>query len=97
MRLEPPKSWTMLPLIVVGMPVLIVASMYWAHPVLIPVALSILLTFLLSPVDSALQRLGLGRVVSVALLAALTFSLIGVIGWAISLQVREFAHNLPDY
>ena len=56
-----------------------------------------LLTFLLSPVDSALQRLGLGRVVSVALLAALTFFLIGVIGWGISLQVKEFVHNLPSY
>ncbi len=84
-------------MIVVGTLVLIVASMYWARPVLIPVALAMLLTFLLSPVDSALQRLGLGRVVSVALLAAMTFALIGVIGWAISLQVREFAHNLPGY
>ena len=93
----PPKSRKLSPLIVVGTLVLIVASMYWARPILIPVALAMLLAFLLSPMDSALQRLGLGRVVSVALLAALTFSLIGVIGWAISLQVREFAHNLPDY
>jgi predicted PurR-regulated permease PerM len=97
MRSVPPKSLKLSPLVVSGTLVLIVASMYWARPVLIPVALAILLTFLLSPVDSALQRLGLGRVVSVALLAALTFSLIGVIGWAISLQVREFAHNLPGY
>jgi predicted PurR-regulated permease PerM len=85
------------PLIVVGGLVLIVASLYWARPVLIPVALAILLTFLLSPADSALQRLGLGRMVSVALLAVMTFCLIGVIGWAISLQVKEFAHNLPGY
>jgi predicted PurR-regulated permease PerM len=93
----PPKSLKFSPLTVVGTLVLIVASMYWARPVLIPVALSMLLTFLLSPADSALQRLGLGRVVSVALLAALTFSVVGVIGWAISLQVREFAHNFPSY
>ena len=93
----PPKSLKLSPLVVWGTLVLIVAALYWARPVLMPVALAMLLTFLLSPVDSALQRLGLGRVVSVALLAALTFSLIGVIGWAISLQVREFAHNLPGY
>ena len=93
----PPKTLKSSPLIVVGTLALIVASMYWARPVLVPVALAMLLAFLLSPVDSALQRLGLGRAVSVALLAVMTLSLIGVIGWAISLQVKEFAHNLPDY
>jgi predicted PurR-regulated permease PerM len=76
---------------------LIVASMYWARPVLIPVALAMLLAFLLSPVDSALQRLGLSRAVSVALLVALAFTLIAAIGWVISLQVKEFARNLPGY
>jgi predicted PurR-regulated permease PerM len=93
----PTKSLKLSPLVVLGTLVLIVASMYWARPVLIPVALAMLLTFLLSPVDSALQRLGLGRVVSVALLAVMTFSLIGVIGWAISVQVKEIANNLPGY
>ena len=93
----PPKSLKLSPLVVLGTLMLIVASMYWARVVLIPVALAILLTFLLSPVDSALQRLGLRRAVSVALLAALMFSLIGVIGWAISVQVREFAKDLPGY
>jgi predicted PurR-regulated permease PerM len=92
-----PKSLKLPPLVVLGTLMLIVASMYWARPVLIPVALAMLLTFLLSPVDSALQRLGLGRIVSVALLAVLTFALIAGIGWVISLQVREFAHHLPGY
>ncbi|MHB8910506.1 MAG: AI-2E family transporter [Syntrophales bacterium] len=93
----PPKSLKLSPLVVVGTLVLIVASMYWARAVLIPVALAILLTFLLSPADSVLQRLGLGRVVSVALLAVLMFSLIVILGWAISLQVKEFANDLPGY
>ena len=92
-----PKSLKLSPLVVLGTLVLIVASLYWARVVLIPVALAILLTFLLSPADSVLQRLGLGRVVSVALLAVLMFSLIGIIGWAISVQVKEFANDLPGY
>ena len=62
-----------------------------------PVALAMLLTFLLSPCDRALQRLGLGRTVSVSLLAVLTFSLIGGIRWAASVQVKQFANNLPSY
>ena len=42
--------------------VLIIASLYWAQAVLIPIAVSILLTFLLTPVADSLERLGLGRV-----------------------------------
>ena len=80
-----------------GTLVLIVAALYWARVVLMPVALAMLLTFLLSPSDRALQRLGLGRVVSVTLLTVLTFSVIGVFGWAISVQVKEFANELPGY
>lgn len=93
----PTKSLKLSPLIVVGTLVLIVAALYWARPVLMPVALAMLLTFLLSPVDSALQRLGLGRVFSVVVLAVLMFSLIGVIGWGISVQLKEFANDLPGY
>ena len=93
----PSKSLKSSPLVVLGTLMLIAASMYWARPVLIPVALAMLLTFLLSPVDRALQRLGLGRVVSVGLLAVMTFSLIGVISWAVSVQVKEIAGNLPSY
>ena len=41
---------------------LITATLYWARAVLIPVALAILLAFLLTPIVTALQRRGLGRV-----------------------------------
>ncbi len=85
------------PLVIVGTLLLIVASLYWARTILVPVALALLLTLLLSPCDRALQRLGLNRVVSIGLLAMLTFSLIGLVGWAISIQVRDFANNLPTY
>lgn len=93
----PPKSLKCSPPVVLGTLVLIVASMYWARPLLIPAALAMLLTFLLSPLDNALQRLGLGRIVSVVLLAVMTFSLIGVVGWAVSVQVKDIAINLPSY
>jgi len=48
-------------LIAVATVVLIIASLNWAQAVLIPVALAILLTFLLSPLASALERMALGR------------------------------------
>ena len=63
-------------LIAVATFVLIIASLYWAQAVLIPIALSIMLTFLLSPVASASERIGLGRLPSVILIVVLTFSLL---------------------
>jgi predicted PurR-regulated permease PerM len=69
-------------LIAVATFVLIIASLYWAQAVLIPVALAILLTFLLSPVADALERIALRRLPSVILVVVLTFSLLGGIGVA---------------
>jgi predicted PurR-regulated permease PerM len=46
---------------------LIVVALYWAHTVFIPVALALLLTFLVNPVVSVLQRRGLGRTPAVIL------------------------------
>ena len=48
-----------------GIIALVVAGLYWLQAVLIPVALAVLLTFLLSPVVGTLQRRGLGRVPAV--------------------------------
>ena len=48
---------------VVGL--VIVLGLQWGRPVLIPIALAVLLTFLLNPIVRILQRRGLGRVFSV--------------------------------
>jgi predicted PurR-regulated permease PerM len=45
-----------------GIIVLVVVALYWLQAVLISMALAVLLTFLLRPVVSTLQRRGLGRV-----------------------------------
>jgi predicted PurR-regulated permease PerM len=85
------------PLIAVATFVLIIASLYWAQAVLIPVALAILLTFLLTPVAGALERLGLRRLPSVILVVILTFFLLGGIGWIVTLQFGSLANELPKY
>jgi predicted PurR-regulated permease PerM len=84
-------------LIVVATFVLIIASLYWAQAVLIPVALAMLLTFLLSPVAGALERIALGRLPSVILVVVLAFSLLGGIGWIVTLQFGSVANELPTY
>jgi predicted PurR-regulated permease PerM len=77
--------------------VLIVACLYWGRVVLIPVALAILLTFLLNPVVSKLQRLGLGRTPPVILIVVLAFVILGGIGWAVTGQLATLANELPQY
>jgi predicted PurR-regulated permease PerM len=91
------STGTLPTLIAVATFVLIIASFYWAQAVLIPVALAILLTFLLSPVAGALERIALGRLPSVILIVVLTFSLLGGIGWIVTLQFESLANELPTY
>jgi len=94
---RPLRLWPPRPLIVLTSFSLIVACLYWAHALLIPVPLSILLTFLLSPVTSLLQRLRIGRIPSVILVVVVVFSLLGGIGWGITLQVTSLARELPKH
>ena len=92
-----PSSGNLPSLIAVATSVLIIASLYWAQAVLMPIALSIMLTFLLSPVASALERTGLGRLPSVILIVVLAFSLLGGIGWIVTRQFGSLANELPKY
>jgi predicted PurR-regulated permease PerM len=80
----------------------VVAALYWGQAVLIPVALASLLTFLLSPLVSGLERLGLarfraGRAVAVALVVTLVFSALGATTWVIAHQVLALGSELPLY
>lgn len=92
-----PGSGNLPSLIAIATFVLIIASLYWAQAVLIPIALAIMLTFLLSPVAGALERIGLRRLPSVILIVVLTFSLLGAIGWVVTLQLSNLSNELPSY
>jgi predicted PurR-regulated permease PerM len=91
------STGTLTSLISVATFVLIIASLYCAQAVLIPVALAILLTFLLSPVAGALERIALRRLPSVIVVVVLTFSLLGGIGWIVTLEFGSLANELPKY
>lgn len=77
--------------------VLVIVAFYWAQAVLIPFALAILLTFLLSPIVTRIQQAGLGRGTSVTIVIALTFAVLAMIGWATVSQVTSLAEELPKY
>jgi len=76
--------------------VLVIAVLYWAQAVLVPVALALLITFVLSPPVAALQRL-IGRVPAVLVIVALVFTVLGVAGWGVVTQMSHLAGDLPQY
>jgi predicted PurR-regulated permease PerM len=80
----------------------IIAVLYWGQAVLKPVALALLLAFLLGPVVGFLERTGLGRtslgrIAAVVLVVLLVFSLLGAIGFVIAQQVVALGNELPQY
>src|SRR4029434_10433293 len=77
--------------------VLVIGSLYWARAVFVPLALALILTFLLQPVVGVLHRRGLGYAPAAALVVLLLALLIGAIGWVAVTQLSNLASELPRY
>jgi predicted PurR-regulated permease PerM len=75
----------------------VLAGLYWARVVLLPVALAVLLTFLLNPVITVLHRWGVPRVLAVILVVVLAFVGLGAVGWVVTRQLTTLADELPRY
>jgi predicted PurR-regulated permease PerM len=80
-----------------GTLVLIIACLYWAKAVVIPIVLAVLLTFLLNPVVSALHSRGLPRTPAVLVVVVLLFSLVGGVSWTVARQLTMLAYEIPRY
>ena len=74
----------------------VVAALYFARDLLIPLALAALLTFLLAPLVTRLER-WIGRIAAVLLVVATIFSMTGMAGWVLTRQLIDLATRLPDY
>jgi predicted PurR-regulated permease PerM len=76
--------------------VLIVVVLYWAQPVLVPLALAVLISFVLAPPVAWLER-WLGRVAAVLVAVTLVFVLLGLAGWGLVRQMENLGEELPRY
>ena len=77
--------------------VLVLACIYWAQAVLIPIALAVLITFLLTPPVAALQRHGVPRIVAVAAVVVLALAVVAGVGTVLTMQVMSLGEELPYY
>ncbi len=82
---------------VLGATTVVVAALYLAKGVLVPLTLAVLLSFLLSPLCDWIERRGLGRIPAVLLTATLGFSVLGVAAWTAVVQMNALAPKMPEY
>jgi len=76
--------------------VLIVVVLYWAQAVLVPIALAFLISFVLAPPVTWLEK-WLGRTASVIVVVTLVFVMLGLAGWGLERQMSNLANDLPTY
>jgi predicted PurR-regulated permease PerM len=101
--------WSALTAFCVVLLILIIGTVIWAsaniisflQPILIPVAIAGILTYLLDPLVAKMSRGTLSRTKAVALLFAIAFfALGGLAAWlipTISIQSANFARQVPAY
>jgi predicted PurR-regulated permease PerM len=76
--------------------VLVVTVLYWAQVVLVPIALAGLLTFMLAPLVTRLQR-GIGRIAAVIVVVTCGSAILGGGAWAAFTQFSRVVADLPAY
>jgi len=77
--------------------VVVIVGLYFGRQVLIPLALSVVVSFLLAPVASWLETWRLGRVLSVVVVVSLALALVGFGGWIVTGQLMNVVDQLPNY
>ena len=77
--------------------VIMVGCLYWAREVLVPVALAVLLTFLLAPLVTQLERRGVPSVPAVVLVVVLALGVVSGVGAMLVTQVVSLGAELPSY
>ena len=85
-----------MPASVLGL-LVVAAVLYFAKEVLLPLALAILLAFLLAPLVERLERWKLGRLASTLVVAFLALGVVVSIGTVAGTQAVSLAAKLPEY
>jgi predicted PurR-regulated permease PerM/methylmalonyl-CoA mutase cobalamin-binding subunit len=85
------------PLFILVAMITAVAALYFAKAILLPLALAILLCFLLTPLANRLERWHIPRIVSTILVVALCVAVMGGLGYVVTNQLVELSAKLPEH
>ncbi len=96
-RVFPPSTPTVHTLASVITGVVVVCGLYFGSAVLIPITLSVLLSFLLAPLVNALRRLRLPQFLSILIAVLATVLALAGVSALIFAQVVQLAADLPQY
>jgi predicted PurR-regulated permease PerM len=77
--------------------VIIIMMLYFGREIIIPIALAILLSFVLAPLVGLLQRARVPRGLAVVSVVIIAFTLIFAIGSLLAAQLTQLARDLPSY
>jgi predicted PurR-regulated permease PerM len=77
--------------------VVAIATLYFARVVLVPFALAVLFSFLLSPLVRVLEKTRLPRAISVLLVVVISIAVVGSIGVVVTNQLIDVTNQLPNY
>ncbi len=77
--------------------IMITALLYWGREVLVPMALAMLLTFVLSVPQRWLEQRGVRRWASVLLVAVAALAVMSGLVWLVAGEFRSLAAELPKY
>jgi predicted PurR-regulated permease PerM len=73
------------------------AAFSWAKEFLLPIILAMLISFLLTPVVSRLERLGFHLVLATLSVVAIAFVFIGALCATLSVEALDLINSLPKY
>jgi predicted PurR-regulated permease PerM len=74
-----------------------VAALHVAKEILLPIALAILISFLLTPLADRLERWRVGRIPAVITVVGAAFLVLGGLGWIVTSQLIDLSAELPKY
>jgi predicted PurR-regulated permease PerM len=77
--------------------IVIIVLLYFGREVLLPIALAVLMSFVLAPLVRLLQRLYLPRLLAVIVVVLIAFGVVFSIGGLMVAQVNQLASDLPRY
>lgn len=97
--MNPQTEWqrAITTLAAVAIPVVVVAAIYWARSIFIPIALAVFLAFVLGTPVAWLQRRGFRRLPAVLGAVGIVVLVGGVIGGVVTWQLTKLTETLPEY